>query len=127
LQDCVYECLRALEGEKATVETVKQKRLIHYGIEAGVAVTEIYDPPANTNTNEIMQQLGAAGALKRVTLELGGKSPDIVLADRDLKGVVRGATTGIFYGTEEVCAAGSRLFVEKDIQGDFMQKLVDRT
>ena len=68
----------------------------------------------------------AAGTLKRVTLELGGKSPNIVLADADLDAAVRGATIGIFYGKGEVCAAGSRLFVEKKIHDDFMQKLIDR-
>jgi aldehyde dehydrogenase (NAD+) len=64
--------------------------------------------------------------LKHVTLELGGKSPNIVFADADLDSAVRGATIGIFYGKGEVCAAGSRLFVEKRIHDDFMQKLVDR-
>jgi aldehyde dehydrogenase (NAD+) len=68
----------------------------------------------------------AAGTLKRVTLELGGKSPNIVLADADLDGAVRGATIGIFYGKGEVCAAGSRLFVEKRIHDEFMEKLADR-
>ena len=68
----------------------------------------------------------AAGTLKRVTLELGGKSPNIVLADADLEGAIRGATIGIFYGKGEVCAAGSRLFVEKKIHDDFMEKLVER-
>jgi aldehyde dehydrogenase (NAD+) len=68
----------------------------------------------------------AAGTLKRVTLELGGKSPNIVLADADLDGAVRGATIGIFYGQGEVCAAGSRLFVEKKIHDEFMQKLIER-
>jgi aldehyde dehydrogenase (NAD+) len=69
----------------------------------------------------------SADTLKHVTLELGGKSPNIVLADANLDGAVRGATIGIFYGKGEVCAAGSRLFVEKKIHDDFMQKLVDRT
>jgi aldehyde dehydrogenase (NAD+) len=64
--------------------------------------------------------------LKHVTLELGGKSPNIVLPDADLDGAVKGATIGIFYGKGEVCAAGSRLFVDKKIHDDFMQKLVDR-
>jgi acyl-CoA reductase-like NAD-dependent aldehyde dehydrogenase len=68
----------------------------------------------------------SAETLKRVTLELGGKSPNIVLADADMEGAVRGATIGIFYGKGEVCAAGSRLFVEKKIHDEFMQKLVDR-
>lgn len=69
----------------------------------------------------------SADSLKHVTLELGGKSPNIVLADADLDGAVRGATIGIFYGKGEVCAAGSRLFVDRKIHDDFMQKLVDRT
>jgi aldehyde dehydrogenase (NAD+) len=68
----------------------------------------------------------AAGTLKRITLELGGKSPNIVLADADLEGAVRGATMGIFYGKGEVCAAGSRLFVEKKIHDEFVEKLADR-
>jgi len=68
----------------------------------------------------------SAGTLKRVTLELGGKSPNVVFADADLDAAVRGATVGIFYGKGEVCAAGSRLFVERRIHDDFMQKLVDR-
>ncbi len=69
----------------------------------------------------------SADTLKRVTLELGGKSPNIVFADADLDAAVRGATIGIFYGKGEVCAAGSRLFVDHKIHDDFLQKLVDRT
>ena len=68
----------------------------------------------------------SADTLKHVTLELGGKSPNIVLSDADLDGAVRGATIGIFYGKGEVCAAGSRLFVERKIHDEFMQKLVER-
>jgi len=68
----------------------------------------------------------SADTLKHVTLELGGKSPNIVLSDADIDGAVRGATIGIFYGKGEVCAAGSRLFVERNIHDEFMQKLVDR-
>jgi acyl-CoA reductase-like NAD-dependent aldehyde dehydrogenase len=73
---------------------------------------------------EIMRS--AADTMKRVTLELGGKSPNIVFADSDLDSAVKGATTGIFYGKGEVCAAGSRLFVEKKVHDDFMGKLVER-
>ncbi len=68
----------------------------------------------------------AADSLKRVTLELGGKSPNIVLADCDMEAAVRGAVNGIFYGKGEVCAAGSRLFVEESIHDAFMAKLVER-
>jgi aldehyde dehydrogenase (NAD+) len=73
---------------------------------------------------EVMRN--AADTVKRVTLELGGKSPNIVLADANMDEAVKGATTGIFYGKGEVCAAGSRLFVEKKIHDEFMGKLVDR-
>src|SRR5438034_245614 len=58
---------------------------------------------------------GSADTLKRITLELGGKSPNIVFPDADLDAALRGATTGIFYGKGEVCAAGSRLLVDKSI------------
>jgi acyl-CoA reductase-like NAD-dependent aldehyde dehydrogenase len=69
---------------------------------------------------------GAAGTLKRITLELGGKSPNIVLPDADLEAAVRGATIGIFYGKGEVCAAGSRLLVDRSIKDEFIDKLAAR-
>jgi aldehyde dehydrogenase (NAD+) len=68
----------------------------------------------------------AADTLKKITLELGGKSPNIVLADADLDAALRGATTGIFYGKGEVCAAGSRLLVDRSIKSEFMEKLAAR-
>ncbi len=73
---------------------------------------------------EIMR--GAADTLKRVTLELGGKSPNIVFADSDIDNAVKGAINGIFYGKGEVCNAGSRLFVESKVRDQFMEKLVGR-
>ena len=69
---------------------------------------------------------GSAETLKRITLELGGKSPNIVLPDADLDAAVRGATTGIFYGKGEVCAAGSRLLVDKSIRNEFLDKVAAR-
>lgn len=73
---------------------------------------------------EIMRS--AADTLKRVTLELGGKSPNIVFADSDLDGAVKGAINGIFYGKGEVCNAGSRLFVESKVRDEIVEKLVAR-
>src|SRR6476619_401136 len=70
---------------------------------------------------------GAADTLKKITLELGGKSPNIVLADADIEAALRGATTGIFYGKGEVCAAGSRLLVDRSIKDEFMEKRAART
>src|SRR5438046_980083 len=69
---------------------------------------------------------GSADTLKRITLELGGKSPNIVFPDADIESAIRGATTGIFYGKGEVCAAGSRLLVDKSIKDAFMEKLAAR-
>jgi acyl-CoA reductase-like NAD-dependent aldehyde dehydrogenase len=68
----------------------------------------------------------ASSTVKHTTLELGGKSPNIVFADADLDAAVRGATTGIFYGKGEVCAAGSRLLVESSIKSDFVSRLAER-
>jgi acyl-CoA reductase-like NAD-dependent aldehyde dehydrogenase len=73
---------------------------------------------------DIMQR--AAGTLKRVSLELGGKSPNVIFADSDLEAAIRGATSGIFYGKGEVCAAGSRLLVQRDVHDEVVEKLVGR-
>ena len=87
------------------------------------------DKVALTGSTETGKAVMRAGAdtLKRITLELGGKSPNIILDDADLDAAVKGAYNGIFYGKGEVCAAGSRLFVDKKLHDDFMQKLIERT
>jgi acyl-CoA reductase-like NAD-dependent aldehyde dehydrogenase len=69
----------------------------------------------------------AADTVKHITLELGGKSPNIVFADADLDAALRGATVGIFYGKGEVCAAGSRLLVDRAIKDEFIDKVAART
>ena len=73
---------------------------------------------------EIMRT--AADSLKKVSLELGGKSPNIIFADADLQSAVKGAFNGIFYGKGEVCNAGSRLFIEESVHDQVMSKLVER-
>jgi acyl-CoA reductase-like NAD-dependent aldehyde dehydrogenase len=65
----------------------------------------------------------AAATNKRISLELGGKSPNILFADADVDAATKGALTGIFYGKGEVCAAGSRLLVEKSVHGEVVEKL----
>src|SRR5436309_7099527 len=74
-----------------------------------------------TTGREIMR--GSAETLKHITLELGGKSPNIVFPDADIEAAVRGATTGIFYGKGEVCAAGSRLLVDRSSKDESIDKL----
>ncbi len=66
------------------------------------------------------------GNLKRVSLELGGKAPNIVFADADIDAAVRGAITGIFFNQGQVCCAGSRLFLESSVHDQFMTKLTER-
>jgi aldehyde dehydrogenase (NAD+) len=86
------------------------------------------DKIAFTGSTDVGKQImrEAAGTLKRLSLELGGKSPNIVFADADMEAAVRGAMTGIFYNKGEVCAAGSRLFLDERIHDEFMGKLTDR-
>jgi aldehyde dehydrogenase (NAD+) len=99
--------------------TVGERLVRHPGIDK-IAFT------GDTTTGRAIMR-GAADTLKLLTLELGGKSPNIVLADADLEAAVRGATTGIFYGKGEVCAAGSRLLVDRAIKPAFLEQLVART
>ena len=98
-----------------------------YGPTAGAALAEHMDVDKIAFTGEyttgriIMQ--AASKNLKRVSLELGGKSPNIVFADSDIDSAVAGAMTGIFFNQGEVCCAGSRLFLERSIHDEFVDKL----
>ena len=101
------------------------------GSVAGMAMVKHpgIDKIAFTGSTEVGKLIMREGAetLKRITLELGGKSPNIVLEDADIDAAVKGVYNGIFYGKGEVCAAGSRLFVASKIHDEFMEKLVART
>lgn len=66
----------------------------------------------------------ASGTLKRVTLELGGKSPSIVFDDCDIEGAVNGSLYGIFYNTGQSCEARSRLFIHENIYDEFVGRFV---
>ena len=100
------------------------------GTTAGVALVKHpgVDKIAFTGSTEVGRQImrHAADTMKRVTLELGGKSPNVIFADADLKAAVRGAQNGIFYGKGEVCAAGSRLLVERSVHDVVVEQLVAR-
>jgi aldehyde dehydrogenase (NAD+) len=108
--------LNVVTGHGATVGTMLVE---HPGIDK-IAFT------GDTATGRQIMR-GSAESLKRLTLELGGKSANIVLPDADLDAAVRGATTGIFYGKGEVCAAGSRLLVDRSIADAFTEKVAART
>jgi acyl-CoA reductase-like NAD-dependent aldehyde dehydrogenase len=85
------------------------------------------DKIAFTGSTAVGREIGAkAGrALKRVTLELGGKSPNIILPDADLDVAIKGAYQAIYYNTGQACNAGSRLFVHSDQYDDVMAGLVE--
>ncbi len=99
-------------------ETAGAALVAHAGVDS-IAFT------GSTEVGKIVMR-AAAETLKKVSLELGGKSPNIVLADADLDAAVRGATTGIFYGKGEVCAAGSRVLVERSVYDDFVEAFAAR-
>ena len=90
-----------------------------YGETAGAALAahDDVDKVAFTGSTEVGKMIvrAAAGNLKKVTLELGGKSPNIILKDTDVQTAIAGAANAIFFNQGEVCSAGSRLFVDKSI------------
>jgi aldehyde dehydrogenase (NAD+) len=77
----------------------------------------------STAVGKVIQRESAA-TLKKISLELGGKSPNIVLEDADVDAAVRGASMAIFYNTGQACTAGSRLLVQESIRDEFVEKLI---
>jgi len=84
---------------------------------AALAAHPDVDKIAFTGSTEVGRLIlhAAAGNLKKVSLELGGKSPNVVFADADVKGAIRGAASAIFFNHGQCCCAGSRLFIEQPI------------
>src|ERR1051326_3026199 len=99
------------------------------GPETGAALVRhpAVDKVAFTGSTSVGKEImrSSADTLQRVTLELGGKSPNIVFADSQMDSAVKGALNGIFYGKGEVCCAGSRLFIEKKAEDEFVGKLLE--
>jgi acyl-CoA reductase-like NAD-dependent aldehyde dehydrogenase len=102
-----------------------------FGEEAGQALAQHpdVDKIAFTGSTEVGRKIlhASEGNLKRVTLELGGKSPNIVFPDADLKRASRGSMMGVFLNAGQVCTAGTRILVERSIHDDFLDALVDAT
>jgi acyl-CoA reductase-like NAD-dependent aldehyde dehydrogenase len=86
------------------------------------------DKIAFTGSTEVGREIGASAgrALKRVTLELGGKSPNIILPDADLKAAIAGSFNGIYFNTGQACNAGSRLFVHREQFDEVVSALAER-
>ena len=81
-----------------------------------------------TGSTEVGQSImrQAAGNVKKIGLELGGKSPNIIFADADLEGAVEWAMIGIFLNQGEICSAGSRILVEESLHDAFVKRLAER-
>ena len=94
-----------------------------------LAGSEDVDMITFTGSTEVGQSImrAAAGNIKKIGLELGGKSPNVIFADADLDGAVEWAMIGIFLNQGEVCAAGSRIIMEKSIKDRFLEKLIKKT
>ncbi len=86
------------------------------------------DMIAFTGSTKVGQSLMrlASGNVKKIGLELGGKSPNIVFADANIEGAVEWAMVGIFFNQGEVCSAGSRIIVQNSIKDKFIKKLAER-
>ena len=101
------------------------------GAEAGAALASHMDVDrivftgSTVTGREIIK--ASATNMKRVNVELGGKSPDIVFADADLDKAVPGAAMGVFNNTGQICSAGTRVFVERKIQEEFVARVAEFT
>lgn len=100
-----------------------------FGETAGAALASHpgVDKIAFTGSSATGQKIvqAAAGNLKRVSLELGGKSPNIVFADADLEAAVPGSSNGVFGNSGQVCYAGTRIFVERPVYEEFVARMSD--
>jgi aldehyde dehydrogenase (NAD+) len=99
-----------------------------YGPTAGAALSSHMDVDkvaftGETSTGQIVMTAAAQSNLKRVSLELGGKSPNVVFADADLDAAIEGAYFGLFFNQGQCCCAGSRLFVEEKVYDEFVEKI----
>ena len=91
---------------------------------AALASHKGVDKVAFTGSTEVGKKVmtSAAQNLKRVSMELGGKAPNIIFADADIDKAVQGAVTAIFFNQGEVCCAGSRLFLDERVHDEFIEK-----
>jgi len=102
-----------------------------YGPTAGAAIARHMDIDkvaftGSTEVGHLIMKAAAETNLKRVTLELGGKSPNIVFADADLDEAVEGSHFALFFNQGQCCCAGSRLFVEEKVYDEFVERSTQR-
>jgi acyl-CoA reductase-like NAD-dependent aldehyde dehydrogenase len=102
-----------------------------FGPGAGSSIAEHpdVDKVAFTGSTEVGKLIlqASAGNLKRVSLELGGKSPNIIFRDSDLDAAVQSATRGVFFNSGQVCTAGTRIFIEQPVYDEFVERLIEHS
>lgn len=101
-----------------------------FGPTAGAAIASHpgIDKVAFTGSTEVgkIVQRAAADNVKRVTLELGGKSPNIILSDADMENAVESSHQGLFFNMGQCCCAGSRVMVQESVYDEFVERSVER-
>jgi aldehyde dehydrogenase (NAD+) len=102
-----------------------------YGPTAGGAIAKHMDIDkvaftGSTEVGRLIMEAAAKSNLKRVSLELGGKSPNVVFADADMDQAIEGCHQGLFFNQGQACCAGSRLYVEEKAYDEFVEKSVAR-
>ncbi|ELK14346.1 Aldehyde dehydrogenase, mitochondrial, partial [Pteropus alecto] len=102
-----------------------------FGPTAGAAIASHKDVDkvaftGSTEVGQLIQVAAGSSNLKRVTLELGGKSPNIIMSDADMDWAVEQAHFALFFNQGQCCTAGSRTFVQEDVYAEFVERSVTR-
>ncbi|MDO4648705.1 MAG: aldehyde dehydrogenase family protein, partial [Eubacteriales bacterium] len=128
---CVLSCIRLFEiFEKCGIPKGAANLVMGPGSIVGDCLAESPDVDMITFTGstEVGQSImrKAASNVKKIGLELGGKSPNVIFADADLDGAVEWAMIGIFLNQGEVCSAGSRILIEESVKEEFLKRLAKK-
>lgn len=129
--NCVLSCVKLFELFE-TIDMPKGSVNLVLGpggtIGNELAENKDVDMVTFTGSTAVGQSImrAAAGNVKKIGLELGGKSPNVIFADADLDGAVEWAMIGIFLNQGEVCSAGSRILIEESIKDEFVKRLVKK-
>ncbi len=129
--NCVLSCVKLFEiFEKVGLPKGSVNLILGPGGTIGdeLASNMDVDMITFTGSTEVGQSImrQAASNVKKIGLELGGKSPNVIFADADLDGAVEWAMIGIFLNQGEICSAGSRIIIEESIKDEFVKRLVKK-
>lgn len=129
--NCVLSCVKLFEiFEKVGLPKGCANLVLGPGGLIGneLAENKDVDMVTFTGSTEVGQSImrAAAGNVKKIGLELGGKSPNVIFADADIDGAVEWAMLGVFLNQGEICSAGSRIIIEESIKDEFVKRLAKK-